>query len=123
VSCFDFCAHMTNQHLTVRPRQGHAHITHMCCQRHRLCIATQGGENDRPNGPTFDGRHRADRRSLYQNARRGAGPLQRLVMQQPDRCEVRPRECATTATTIVIPSPRDLLVCGRTDDVDDKIWL
>ena len=32
------------------------------------------------NGPTFNGRHRADRLSVYQNARRGAGPLQRLVM-------------------------------------------
>ncbi len=34
------------------------------------------------NGPTFNGRGRADRLSVCQNAQRGAGPLQRLVMRQ-----------------------------------------
>lgn len=36
----------------------------------------------RDNRPTFNGRHGADRLSLDQDARRGAGPLQRLVLQR-----------------------------------------
>jgi hypothetical protein len=34
------------------------------------------------NGSTFNGRHRADRLSVYQNSQSGAGPLQRLVMRR-----------------------------------------
>jgi hypothetical protein len=37
------------------------------------------------NGPTFNDRRRTDRLSGYQNARRGAGPLQRLVTPRPNR--------------------------------------
>lgn len=51
----------------------------------------------RDNGPTFNGRHRADRRSLYQNARRGDGPLQRVVIRPVGRRCVRLLRCPLIA--------------------------
>src|SRR5436309_347119 len=65
----------------------------------------------RENEPTFSGRagtghmrrHRTDRLSLYQNTRRRAGLLQRLVLRRPVRRLLHPSEQFPVVDELALP--------------------
>jgi hypothetical protein len=60
--------------------------------------------SERDNGPPFNGRHRAGRFSVYQNARRGAGPMQRIAI--PPRRAIVSNPTCERLLTVQFPKSR-----------------